>query len=107
MAKSVTQIAMHFISMGAIERMEDGGHHRPEKHAELSRDIFPALEKLLEERDQAPGARNSHKTGLRATRTLHLGYVCVPEDQAAPCTAPFKTIGMAPLHGMSLESRCC
>ncbi len=42
---------MQFISTGAIECVEGGGHYRPNKHAELSRDIFRALEKLLEKRD--------------------------------------------------------
>ena len=44
--------------------MEGGGHYRPNKHAELSRDIFRALEKLLEKRDTA------HEIKLLA-RTTH------------------------------------
>ncbi len=38
---------MQFISTGAIECVEGGGHYRPNKHAELARDIFRALERLL------------------------------------------------------------
>lgn len=41
---------MQFISTGAIECVEGGGHYRPNKHAELARDIFRALERLLERR---------------------------------------------------------
>ena len=39
-----------FISTGAIECVEGGGHYRPNKHAELARDIFRALERMLGER---------------------------------------------------------
>ncbi|CAL8462111.1 g1642 [Coccomyxa elongata] len=40
-------IYLQFISTGAIECVEGGGHYRPNKHAELARDIFRALERLL------------------------------------------------------------
>ncbi len=46
-----------FISTGAIECVEGGGHYRPNKHAELARDIFRALERLLERRDTAQELR--------------------------------------------------
>ena len=36
-----------YISTGAVECVEGGGHYRPNKHAELARDIFRALERLL------------------------------------------------------------
>ena len=36
------------INTGAIACVESGGHHRPNRHAELSRDIFRALERVLE-----------------------------------------------------------
>ena len=49
--------AVQFISTGAIECVEGGGHYRPNKHAELSRDIFKALERLLEKRDTAQEVR--------------------------------------------------
>lgn len=48
---------LQFISTGAIECVEGGGHYRPNKHAELSRDIFKALERLLEKRDTAQEVR--------------------------------------------------
>ena len=48
---------LQFISTGAIECVEGGGHYRPNKHAELARDIFRALERLLERRDTAQEAR--------------------------------------------------
>ena len=48
---------VQFISTGAIECVEGGGHYRPNKHAELSRDIFKALERLLERRDATQEVR--------------------------------------------------
>ena len=44
-------LLLQFISTGAIECVEGGGHYRPNKHAELARDMFRVLERLLEKRD--------------------------------------------------------
>ncbi|KAK9806472.1 hypothetical protein WJX73_000758 [Symbiochloris irregularis] len=41
-------IYLQLISTGAIPCVEGGGHHRPNRHAELSRDIFRALERVIE-----------------------------------------------------------
>ncbi len=54
-----------FISTGAIECVEGGGHYRPNKHAELARDIFRALERLLGER----GAPRELRLLARKTHT--------------------------------------
>ena len=54
---------LQFISTGAIECVEGGGHYRPNKHAELARDIFRVLERLLEKRD------TPHETRLLARKT--------------------------------------
>ena len=36
-----------WINTGAIECKEGGGHYRPNKHAELARDIFKSLERAI------------------------------------------------------------
>ena len=38
------------ISTGAIPCVEGGGHFRPNRHAELARDMFRALERVIGER---------------------------------------------------------
>ena len=40
---------VQWINSGAIECREGGGHFRPNKHAELARDIFRALERGIGE----------------------------------------------------------
>ena len=40
---------MQWINSGAIECREGGGHYRPNKHAEIARDIFRALERCIGE----------------------------------------------------------
>jgi hypothetical protein len=54
-----------FISTGAIECVEGGGHYRPNKHAELARDIFRALERLLAD----PASAREPKLLARKTHT--------------------------------------
>lgn len=36
-----------WINSGQIQCLEDGGHHRPNKHAEISRLIFKELERIV------------------------------------------------------------
>ena len=40
---------LQLINTGAIECKEGGGHYRPNKHAELARDIFRCLERAIGE----------------------------------------------------------
>lgn len=40
-------VYVQWINAGAIECVEDGGHHRPNRHAELSRAIFRSLEWVI------------------------------------------------------------
>ena len=54
-----------YISTGAIECVEGGGHYRPNKHAELARDIFRALERLLGD----PGSPRELRLLARKTHT--------------------------------------
>ena len=65
---------MQFISTGAIECVEGGGHYRPNKHAELAREIFRALERLLEKRGTSQEAR------LLARKT-HTKYAIDPDNR--------------------------
>ena len=55
---------MQMINTGAIPCVEGGGHYRPNKHAELSRDMFRALERVIEHADdgaiEAVTARKLH-----------------------------------------------
>ena len=39
--------AAQMISTGAIPCVEGGGHYRPNRHAELARDMFKALERVI------------------------------------------------------------
>jgi len=50
-------VLLQFISTGAIECVEGGGHFRPNRHAELARDIFKGMERVLEDRVAAREAR--------------------------------------------------
>lgn len=46
-----------WINTGAIECVEGGGHFRPNKHAELSREIFRSLEWVIGDADSSDAAR--------------------------------------------------
>lgn len=50
-------LCMQCINSGAIECKEGGGHFRPNKHAEIARDIFRALERCLGEPSIDPSLR--------------------------------------------------
>lgn len=43
-ALAPTYVYMQWITTGAIACVEDGGHHRPNKHAELAKIMFRSLE---------------------------------------------------------------
>ena len=43
------KLFLQWINSGAIECKEGGGHYRPNKHAEIARDIFRALERCIGE----------------------------------------------------------
>lgn len=42
---------MQWINTGQIPCFEDGGHHRPNRHAEISRLIFRELEQICSKKD--------------------------------------------------------
>jgi hypothetical protein len=42
---------MQWINTGQVPCFEDGGHHRPNRHAEISRLIFQELEQVSSRRD--------------------------------------------------------
>ncbi|XP_058093541.1 phosphoglucan, water dikinase, chloroplastic [Magnolia sinica] len=47
-------IYLKWINTGQIPCFEDGGHHRPNRHAEISRLIFRELERISYEKDATP-----------------------------------------------------
>ena len=44
-------LLMQWINIGQIACFEDGGHHRPNRHAEISRLIFRELERISSRKD--------------------------------------------------------
>ncbi|CAH9136523.1 unnamed protein product [Cuscuta epithymum] len=46
-ALTYSAIYLKWINTGQIPCFEDGGHHRPNRHAEISRNIFRELERIL------------------------------------------------------------
>ncbi|KAI3932874.1 hypothetical protein MKX01_031856 [Papaver californicum] len=49
-----TSIYLKWINTGKIPCFEDGGHHRPNRHAEISRLIFRELERISSRKDASP-----------------------------------------------------
>ncbi|XWS09268.1 hypothetical protein CRYUN_Cryun40dG0071300 [Craigia yunnanensis] len=47
-------IYLKWINTGQIPCFEDGGHHRPNRHAEISRHIFRELERISSRKDTSP-----------------------------------------------------
>ncbi|KAI3924013.1 hypothetical protein MKW92_027484 [Papaver armeniacum] len=47
-------IYLKWINTGQIPCFEDGGHHRPNRHAEISRLIFRELERISSRKDASP-----------------------------------------------------
>lgn len=47
-------LLVQWINTGQIPCFEDGGHHRPNRHAEISRIIFRELERLSSKKDISP-----------------------------------------------------
>lgn len=47
-------LLVQWINTGQIPCFEDGGHHRPNRHAEISRIIFRELERLSYKKDISP-----------------------------------------------------
>lgn len=45
---------IQWINTGQIPCFEDGGHHRPNRHAEISRLIFRELERISSRKDSSP-----------------------------------------------------
>lgn len=53
-ALTLSAIYLKWINIGQIPCFEDGGHHRPNRHAEISRLIFRELERISCRRDTSP-----------------------------------------------------
>ncbi|KAA3452469.1 phosphoglucan, water dikinase, chloroplastic-like [Gossypium australe] len=70
-------VYLKWVNTGQIPCFEDGGHHRPNKHAEISRDIFCELEKITCRKDTSPQE-------LLVIRKIH---PCLPSFKAE-FTAP-------------------
>ncbi|CAN0898658.1 Phosphoglucan, water dikinase, chloroplastic [Linum grandiflorum] len=49
-----TSIYLKWINTGQIQCFEGGGHHRPNRHAEISRQIFRELERISSRKDTSP-----------------------------------------------------
>ncbi|CAN1346660.1 Phosphoglucan, water dikinase, chloroplastic, partial [Linum perenne] len=49
-----SSIYLKWINTGQIPCFEDGGHHRPNRHAEISRLIFRELERISSRKDTSP-----------------------------------------------------
>ncbi|XP_022761795.1 phosphoglucan, water dikinase, chloroplastic-like isoform X2 [Durio zibethinus] len=47
-------IYLKWINTGQIPCLEGGGHHRPNRHAEISRHIFRELERISSQKDTSP-----------------------------------------------------
>ncbi|XP_048496016.1 phosphoglucan, water dikinase, chloroplastic isoform X2 [Beta vulgaris subsp. vulgaris] len=56
-ALTLSAIYLKWINTGQIPCFEDGGHHRPNRHAEISRLIFRELERIYCRRDTSPQER--------------------------------------------------
>ncbi|KAI5077777.1 hypothetical protein GOP47_0007601 [Adiantum capillus-veneris] len=50
-------IYLKWINTGQIQCFEDGGHHRPNRHAEIARYIFRELERILSDKNLSPQER--------------------------------------------------
>ncbi|KAL6643462.1 hypothetical protein ACP70R_018228 [Stipagrostis hirtigluma subsp. patula] len=53
-ALTCSAIYLKWIYTGQIPCFEDGGHHRPNKHAEISREIFREIEKMYYGKNTSP-----------------------------------------------------
>ncbi|XP_074320699.1 phosphoglucan, water dikinase, chloroplastic isoform X3 [Silene latifolia] len=53
-ALTLSAIYLKWINTGQIPCFEDGGHHRPNRHAEISRLIFRELERISGRKDASP-----------------------------------------------------
>uniref|UniRef100_A0A803LZL4 CBM20 domain-containing protein n=1 Tax=Chenopodium quinoa TaxID=63459 RepID=A0A803LZL4_CHEQI len=53
-ALTLSAIYLKWINIGQIPCFEDGGHHRPNRHAEISRLIFRELERIYCMKDTTP-----------------------------------------------------
>ncbi|KAJ4872805.1 hypothetical protein Rs2_45532 [Raphanus sativus] len=54
MALVFSAVYLKWINTGQIPCFEDGGHHRPNRHAEISRLIFRELENICSKKDATP-----------------------------------------------------
>ncbi|KAH6785738.1 chloroplastidic phosphoglucan [Perilla frutescens var. hirtella] len=71
-ALTYSAIYLKWINTGQIPCFEDGGHHRPNRHAEISRLIFRDLEKISSRKD----------TSLQELLVIRKIHPCLPSFKA-------------------------
>ncbi|KAI3460627.1 hypothetical protein Pfo_017290 [Paulownia fortunei] len=71
-ALTYSAIYLKWINTGQIPCFEDGGHHRPNRHAEISRLIFRELEKISSRKD----------TSLQEILVIRKIHPCLPSFKA-------------------------
>ncbi|CAA7404779.1 unnamed protein product [Spirodela intermedia] len=65
-------VYLKWINTGQIPCFEDGGHHRPNRHADISRQIFRQLERISHSKNASP-------QDILVTRKIH---PCLPSFKA-------------------------
>ena len=68
---------MQWINTGQIPCFEDGGHHRPNRHAEISRLIFRELERISSRKDTSLQVCNDFNHGLCPCPCATVGVILV------------------------------
>ncbi|KAJ8530799.1 hypothetical protein K7X08_023680 [Anisodus acutangulus] len=71
-ALTYAAVYLKWINTGQIPCLEDGGHHRPNRHAEISRLIFREVEKVLSRND----------TSLQEILVIRKMQPCLPSFKA-------------------------
>ncbi|CAA0840857.1 Phosphoglucan- water dikinase- chloroplastic [Striga hermonthica] len=71
-ALTYSAIYLKWINTGQIPCFEDGGHHRPNRHAEISRLIFRELERISSEKE----------TSLQEKLVIRKIHPCLPSFKA-------------------------
>ncbi|KAJ8449699.1 hypothetical protein Cgig2_001355 [Carnegiea gigantea] len=66
----LSAIYLKWINTGQIPCFEDGGHHRPNRHAEISRLIFRELERISSRKDTSLQVCNDFNHGLCPCATV-------------------------------------
>ena len=72
-------VRLQMISTGAIACVEGGGHFRPNRHAELARDMFRALERSIGEPSMCWPCTHG--------KALHVAPLARHKERSALCAA--------------------